>query len=1075
MPYTTVAPRVTNIIDRTVQRVEQEAIDIVRNDFVRSPKTDCFVTVPKLIKPKTNSINLKVHRAVSDYDISEIHQIDLEAFKYTDPVPSNLFQYKQTIKELKSYIIKNNSGKTTGYYQTEPVKNGLLYIYSIGIPKELRGTKTSFYTLMKIKESITEIAKAENVQKLGLHVDSKNEPLVKMYKKFGFEVKETEPNYYLNGDSAYYMEAKIEKKQDTDINKPGYVEQRTRKKQIYVDVSQIKKNNQLEHYLLSIRDDDGEALFPRREIRKILNSRGKPSVKAEFVSKLISIKKLSGYNIAQMVASVETAEQVQARAEFIVQASKFDKITPVILTKTAHLINTKEMALFKLEFMDELAKKYELTEKETYQIINSAGNKESAKVIYKALSDKNLGTRIRNIENITGLRLYANTVRGDNTYNHIDDKKLIELHKFMQENKSLIQSYGYQRVTNEEVDSLFKGTAILEALDIIDFGTIKYAMKLKYAELKEFIYKVAGLKEKIGEEHYSKLKQKMNEFIAPAQKFDRIQIINSLNNTKNLKQIVEELIALFKSNKVTDEQQKAINGIFASKRPYKEQIQEFFQKIQIPDDKKEKIESFLAPLSCEEQLAIVNKQIQELENNQTVTETRKNMYKKALEQKKEEIISNPEETGRLRPNSKKMKEFIQEIETVNAIENNKQINDFLEGVIYKSHNIEPTPELLSTIRYDEKYKSLLMMQSYRGSQFSKEFKKLIDLIKINLSKPLSELRETLVHNNETKKLFEQNGLNYQKWIKFDKDSYYSFGFETNTQDATRAVSYNIVKELSGDLFKSVEKINKVQTDKLIKALMDGGYKIDMFSITRDGQEVDKKDLEKLINILKDEINLNSEFWGKPLVDERAESVKNELVDHILGIHRKAVADLQAMADTKMDLQVRLSDDDDVGRNLFLGNHVGCCTSIGGSNAFAAPQHLMNTFVRAMEIVDKRGNSYGNSMCYFAKVDDKLSFIIDSFEANGKLGSAKEVTDAIIAYSKQVTKEMAKSDNTVDIPIYFGPNYNKINLSKLEKTPNHNVEVIGRMEDHNHTYIDVLGGHSDVKTPRTERSLYNLAT
>ena len=106
------------------------------------------------------------------------------------------------------------------------------------------------------------------------------------------------------------------------------------------------------------------------------------------------------------------------------------------------------------------------------------------------------------------------------------------------------------------------------------------------------------------------------------------------------------------------------------------------------------------------------------------------------------------------------------------------------------------------------------------------------------------------------------------------------------------------------------------------------------------------------------------------------------LDHI-NIHKKNIHDVEQLKDTEEELCVRLWDNDDVGRNLFFGNHVGCCTSIGSFNSFAAPQHLMNSFVNGIEIVDKGGNSLGNSMCYFANVDGKLTFIIDSIEVNGK--------------------------------------------------------------------------------------------
>ena len=104
---------------------------------------------------------------------------------------------------------------------------------------------------------------------------------------------------------------------------------------------------------------------------------------------------------------------------------------------------------------------------------------------------------------------------------------------------------------------------------------------------------------------------------------------------------------------------------------------------------------------------------------------------------------------------------------------------------------------------------------------------------------------------------------------------------------------------------------------------------------------------------------------------------------------------------------------DISRNLGFGNHVGCCTSIGKFNQYVAPQHLMNSFVNGIELVDDSGNSYGNSMCYFALVDGQLHFIIDSFEVDGNLSASEEVTDAIIDYAKEWKDYKSRCEKAVD--------------------------------------------------------------
>ena len=114
-------------------------------------------------------------------------------------------------------------------------------------------------------------------------------------------------------------------------------------------------------------------------------------------------------------------------------------------------------------------------------------------------------------------------------------------------------------------------------------------------------------------------------------------------------------------------------------------------------------------------------------------------------------------------------------------------------------------------------------------------------------------------------------------------------------------------------------------------------------------------------------------------------------------------------------------------------------------------HLLNNFNRGIELVDKYGNSYGNSMCFFADVDGKLTFVIDSFEANGKLGSNPIVTDELIKFGKRICKEMGREDAQVMI----GPNYNHIDESRLKSVNVQKMKILGTVSEE--TYCDSVGG------------------
>ena len=744
----------------------------------------------------------------------------------------------------------------------------------------------------------------------------------------------------------------------------------------------------------------------------------------KLLNKLIQADRFSGDGIENIIHFSKKTGQLKLANELTsIERLSYEHICKLLLNVT----RKSGQGFIKADLAKKLAPNERFNEFNLSSIIFDVETSEHAESIGKLLEDSSFVAKFDTLEQPLGNSLLSTSLRGNIDPEQFDFKRISNLYKFMSENKTILQQFGEEKNDAECVANLFSPNMI-KSLDILDDGVVKYAMKLKYDGFRGFIDNTATLKNKLDSGNYSLLKENLTKLTMPEQKMEKTQCIGAMVNYSFSESDIKEGINLIKSPKTTVSQISEADKIFTSDKPYSKQIQEFLTKFNVSAERQDKIVAFLEKNKLNEKVTIDNK---------TKTKT-------------------------LSSNAKQ--ELAQQIEAhINIINSNKELNNFINSKIYEKLGIEPTPELSENLNFDKRYLPKLF-SAVSNSKFSNEFKKLIELVKTNPSKPLSELREVLPQNQQTKQLFKENGINYGKWTNFDENSFKSFSFETNVKEAVKSVEKNIIKELNGDLFKSVEK---KQTDKILVALTDEGYKIDAEKITKNGEAVGQKDLERIVDVFKETINENNEFWDKPLANAKQESLKNELIDHLLKGRKKEVADLAQISDEKMDLAVRLSDDNDIGRNIFLGNHVGCCTSVDGCNNFAAPQHLMNSFVRAVEIVDKSGNSYGNSMCYFAKVDDKLSFIIDSCEANGKLGGNVAVTDAIVDYAKQVTKEMGKPG----IPIYFGPNYNKINIDKLKKTSNHTVEVIGRVDEQ--TYIDAIGGHSDVNVAHSGRDLFKI--
>ena len=163
---------------------------------------------------KTNATKeLKIEKA-SDEDLMEIQKIDLEAFEGRYKIDSDFESYKKDLEAQKvtTYAIKGEDGKVIGYYQFEPVENGELYIHSIGVRADLRKTRTSYNALKQIQTAVMEFAEQQNISKVVLDVDAEKPELVKLYKKFGFEITdETSGTEAGKPYHDYHMEADVKK------------------------------------------------------------------------------------------------------------------------------------------------------------------------------------------------------------------------------------------------------------------------------------------------------------------------------------------------------------------------------------------------------------------------------------------------------------------------------------------------------------------------------------------------------------------------------------------------------------------------------------------------------------------------------------------------------------------------------------------------------------------------------------------------------------------------------------------------------------------------------------------------
>lgn len=662
---------------------------------------------------------------------------------------------------------------------------------------------------------------------------------------------------------------------------------------------------------------------------------------------------------------------------------------------------------------------------------------------------------------------------------NLEPERINDFVKTLMDNKKQLQHNDRPLLQDKDILGLINGPFgyssnrnLVKLFSILDDETIKASMAGKYDGVKHLL-DLSNHLDFYGVEEIPVLKEKLAQLPLPQQRLDKFIAIMEVTSAKHSDSM--DLVDLIKSPKVTDTQKQTMQRIFSSGKPYAEQIDDFIKEMNVPKSSEKRVREFLQKgkfnerisiktVDTKAQLAKIEKNIAATIANDKMPQDKKDARLAQLNSQKE-ALKNTQDSKTVSMSPQALADLTRMVEHhINQVNNDIEFNRAITDQIYSKHGIKPSVELQDKLEYDIKYETKLLSGD---SDFSTEYKNLIKMMDSDPSKPLSELRESVPENQATRKLFEENGLDYEKWTKFDETFEKPFTLEVNAREALESVQKNAAGEFAAvtlsDLpdkdIKFIESIIADVYKNKFKTEMPAAYTSDKGFVKKDGQPLTRQQHITLIQEVIDKIKENKEFGIEKNSDgtTRTSLFANEFLNH-LESRIKDLNDAAQLKDMKEELYVRLSDDDDVGRNLFFGNHVHCCTSVQNFNGFAQPQHLMNTYVRGIEIVDKNGNSYGNSMCYFAKVDGKLTFVIDSFEANGKLGASKEVTDAIISTGKLICAEMGRPDAAV----MLGPNYNKIDTSRFALTSGHTIEIIGRAPER--TYIDCIGGRGNINVP-----------
>lgn len=655
--------------------------------------------------------------------------------------------------------------------------------------------------------------------------------------------------------------------------------------------------------------------------------------------------------------------------------------------------------------------------------------------------------------------------------------------------------------TIDDVEIIKKLLSVEKEISHINevFGkdVLVYATSLKIDNYIKFVRNCAKIFTSNSSALISELVNKIKMLPSPDLKVKRLQMIGALSD-KTKENVLLSLVRSINSPEMTLEQKGLISRIFSNNISYPEQIGEFLQKFKVPAKNQEFIKDFLMKLSINEQVQYpesIEKQLaqmdifaQQMLTNPRIPLEKKIKYINEYSIKKADMQLNPEKYTTPRIYTKVMNELQKVVEAYVNIPNlDNEFNNSILDIMYKTFNIESTEYLLNSIKYDSKYFDRLLV-SFDG--FRENFKALVELVKLNEGKKLSEMRVVMPKENsleykiyeryglidqikanlDTKRQFEENGLSFEKWNKNDLGIRgNNFDVDNDSDSLFLELQKSIVEEIQG---QNLLNVSSKEITKFLNYLKSSGYDLENDKLMCNGEDLTKISLGKFIENVIEYFNQSEYFKsaignGGLVLSDVEINAATALIDHFKGFNVKYEEAKVAKSVSKLHL--RLADFDDIGRNIFFGNHVSCCNSVESSHAgFSAPQHLLNSYVKGIEIVDEYGNSYGNSLCYFALIDGKLSFVMDSFEAIGKLASNPIVTENIIAFAKQVCADM-------DVPeanIFFGPNYNKLNMLDMKKTKVSDFKILGMVSKK--TYCDVLEGSVSEEICRAHDNVYLYA-
>ena len=121
-----------------------------------------------------------------------------------------------------------------------------------------------------------------------------------------------------------------------------------------------------------------------------------------------------------------------------------------------------------------------------------------------------------------------------------------------------------------------------------------------------------------------------------------------------------------------------------------------------------------------------------------------------------------------------------------------------------------------------KYFANIFMENIDSLDFREYFGILYDLIRENPQKTNKDIFNSLEQNILTKEIFEEHGINYDRWVEADKNSFVRVKVQKNAEKARKSAVLNLEKDLNDPIFA---QIPKKEAEKFFNALKNAGIEI----------------------------------------------------------------------------------------------------------------------------------------------------------------------------------------------------------------------------------------------------------